>query len=79
MAPFNSRGYWMNPQPGACESGVSQGGSVIADHWRLSNHIPFEEGLDYLRALPFAGATVEMTDLRGPGAAERIAKLQALT
>ena len=80
-APFNPKGFGMNPDRQSCEETLRKIQShvqVIADCWKLSDPFPFEEGLSYLASRPFAAATLELEDLLHPQAADRIMKLQTL-
>lgn len=59
MAPFNAKGYQMNPSPQACLEVLPRLRSkVIADNWNLQGTVPEKEALEYLQAHPFAAATI---------------------
>lgn len=68
LSPFNPRGHLMNPARKDCEEILKRTGfqGTIADHWKLSNAIPLDEGLAYLHSHPFSAATVEFEDLLDP-------------
>ena len=81
-APFNAKGFGMNPDRKSCEETLKKVQShtrVIADCWKLSDPYPFEEGLSYLGSRPFGAATLELEDLLHPEAGERIKKLKGLS
>ena len=72
----------MHPDPPACEKALKERNDsetvVIADHWKLEGHIPFEDALAYLGSNPFGAATVEFWDLLQPDAFGKIQKLKAV-
>ena len=76
FAPFNPRGYQMNPNPQTCHyvlKSVPTG--VIAEHWNLAHTIPQDVAASYLAQYPFAAATVEMEDVLDPASKDWIRKL----
>lgn len=61
VAPFNSKGYGMNPDSVQCNEWLNKNTpyKVIAEHWQLGNEIPLSEGLAYLKSISVFGSTIE--------------------
>jgi hypothetical protein len=61
LAPFNPRGYLMNPSREACEGLLEKSGiDVIATHVEVDGLVPYPTAVDYLRALGIGSAAAEV-------------------
>jgi len=64
MAPFNPKGYQMNPSQSECHNVVKNVESkVIADHWDLYGTIPLKEARVYVESHAFSAATIELNHI----------------
>jgi hypothetical protein len=62
LAPFNPRGYLMNPSREACEGLIERSGiEVVATHVEVDGLVPYPAAVEYLRGLGIASAAAEVT------------------